>query len=127
MGGRKSQRTEKEREGRAKKQWLMPLTCILGSIGLYIGLTLTDQGQGILSADRQIYREGYGGEEKEYPVWVEGLADEPVEVTVSVKPQIYTAFQAEETFEKIMEEMENRIRGENSSRSEERRVGKECL
>ncbi len=120
MGGRKSQRTEKEREGRAKNQWLMPLACILGSIGLYIGLTLTDQGQGILSADRQIHREGYGGEEKEYPVWVEGLADEPVEVTVSVKPQIYTAFQAEETFEKIMEEMENRIRGENPSLMEVR-------
>ena len=34
--------------------------------------------------------------------------------------QIYTAFQAEETFEKIMEEMENRIRGENPSLMEVR-------
>lgn len=120
MGGKSSEKAVKLRKNGGKKQWLVPLACVFGSVGLYIGLTLAGRGQGILSADGQICREDYGGEEREYPVWVEGLADEPVEVTVLVKPRIYTASQAEEVFEKIMEKMENRILGENSSLMEVR-------
>ncbi|MCI8659755.1 MAG: hypothetical protein HFG54_05865 [Lachnospiraceae bacterium] len=105
---------------KGKKQWFIPLVCVIGSIVLYGTLRLTDTGQSIISPDMRINRESHGGEEREYQVWVGGLGDEPVAVTVPVKPQIYTAKEAEEVFEKIMEQMGEQILGENPSLMEVR-------
>lgn len=111
----------KSREKKIKNRvWLISLGCVFGSAVLYGGLTWMDRGQGIISEDRRIYRDVYGGEEREYPIWVDGLEERPVVVKIPVQPRTYTAREADLAFEQIMEQMETRIRNENPSLMEVR-------
>lgn len=103
-----------------KKKWLIPTVCILGSIALSVLLTGTEEKQDVIAGEGRIYREGYGGEEREYRILVDGLAEEEIPVTIRVGALNYSREKAEEAFEKLMETMENRIRGENPSLMEVR-------
>lgn len=94
---------------------MLPAVCVLGSVALYGLLSMTGEEQGAISADGRIRREEYGGEEKEYPVLVEGLEEEDVLVMVRVGALHYTREEAEAVFERMMETMETRIQGENPS------------
>lgn len=120
---RRGERTKTEgkndKKGR-KKPWLAPAACILGSMVLYGSLTLGAEGQDVVSEDGHILRDGYGGEEQEYRLWVEGLCEEAVAVDVQVKPQRYKEEEALDAFEEVMGKMEARIRGENPSLMEVR-------
>lgn len=110
----------KKKERKNKKGWLIPIFCVLGSIVLYSLLSVAAKDQKILSADRKICRESYGGDEKEYQILVEGLEENDVPVTVRVGAMNYSNEEAEIVFEKIMESMENQIQGENASLMEVR-------
>ncbi len=98
-----------------KNVWLLPAACILGSLALYGILVLNGKGSDEVSDERRIYREEYGGEEKIYPIWVEGLEEERVPVEVTVGPKVYSEEEADKVFQTIMDTMEARIRGENPS------------
>lgn len=98
-----------------KNVWLLPAACILGSLALYGILALNGKGSDEVSDERRIYREEYGGEEKIYPIWVEGLEEERVPVEVTVGPKVYSEEEADKVFQTIMDTMEARIRGENPS------------
>ena len=109
-----------KRPGKDIKGWVIPAACILGSIALYILLTGMEEKQDIIAAEGRINREGYGGEEKECQILVEGLAEEEVPVTIRVGALNYSREKAETAFENLMGTMEKRIRGENPSLMEVR-------
>ena len=86
-----NRKNEKKREGRS---WLAPAASVLGAVVLYGLLVWTAQEPEAVTEDGRIGREGYGGEEQEYQVWVEGINDQAVPVTVTVGPQVYTKQEA---------------------------------
>lgn len=92
---------------------MMPLIFIAGSMVLYILLTMMPEGQAGQMTEGRIARDGYGGDEKSYQIVVEGLEEKPVPVTLTVGAQAYTSAQAQAVFQKIMDQIEERIRGEN--------------
>ncbi len=102
------------------KRWLMPGICVFASGSLYLLLMVLPGGEGPLSADGRISREGYGGGNQKYQLLVEGLESDPVPVTVTVSARVHTEKEAQQAFLRIMDTMEERIRGENPSLMEVR-------
>ena len=100
---------------KVKKEWLLPIACVLGSVVLYGALRLFRSPAGVVSPEGQIRRESYGGDEREYTLLVEGLEAEAVPVTVSVSPRKYTQDEAQRVFYEVMDGIEERIRAENAS------------
>lgn len=98
----------------SKTQW-SAAGCVIGSMVLYVTLTITADPVPLVSESGQIQREAYGGDEKQYQLFVEGLEEDPVPLTVMVGARAYTKETAAEVFEVIMDGMEERIRGENPS------------
>ncbi len=111
---------KKARKNREARAWLAPAASLLGAAALYGVLTMTASDSDIVSEEGRIKREGYGGEEQIYEVWVEGLEEQAVSVTVAVDSQIYTKEEADTAFAQVMENMEERIRGENRNLTEVR-------
>ena len=118
--GEREKAGTKNNKKERKTPWLAPASCILGSLVLYGVLTLGAEGQDVVSKNGHILRDGYGGEEQEYQLWVEGLCQETVAVDVRVKPRRYKEEEALDIFEEVMAEMEARIRGGNPSLMEVR-------
>ena len=112
-----NRKNEKKREGRT---WLAPAASVLGAVVLYGLLVWTAQEPEAVTEDGRIGREGYGGEEQEYQVWVEGINDQAVPVTVTVGPQVYTKQEAEAVFDRIMNDIERTIRADNPTLMEVR-------
>ncbi len=102
-----------------QKRLLLPGLCVVGSLLLYMGLTFFSKGESEIVGNR-LERGGYGDGSSVYEVEVDGLLEEPVDLTVEVGPRIYTEKEAERVFEKIMEGMEEKIRGKNPSLMEVR-------
>lgn len=98
-----------------RRKWGRSILCIAGSMGLYLVLTVAGPSEEPVSEDGKILREGYGGEEKEYQIMVDGLEEEEIPVTVRVSPRRYTKEDAERVFFEIMDGMEERIRAGNPS------------
>ncbi len=92
-----------------------PVGCVLGSLLLYLALTLADADQGPVSREGVIMRGGYGSGVKEHQVVVEGLGEQEASVMVAVGARVYTQEEAEKAFWEIMDTMESRIRGKNPS------------
>ncbi len=118
MRGKKESGGVKER--RNGRQWRVSLLMVAGSAALYAALRLVPGGQGILSEDGKILREGYGGENREYQVFVKGLEEEAVPLIVPVGARIYTREEAQKAFSRIMENIAEQIRGDNPSLMEVR-------
>lgn len=97
------------------KEYLVPGLFAAGGFGLYLLLMLVPLQSGPVSEDGRILRDGYGGEEREYQVLVDGLDAEALPLTVAVSPRRYTDQEAEQVFGAIMERMEEMIRGGNPS------------
>lgn len=102
-----------------QKRWFLPGLCVVGSLLLYVGLTFFSKGESEIVGNR-LERGGYGDGSSVYEVEVDGLLEEPVDLTVEVGPRIYTEQEAERVFEEIMEGMEEKIRGKNPSLMEVR-------
>lgn len=94
--------------------------CLAASLVLYGLLTMLPPSDSPITPDGTIRREGYGGEAQQVPLYVDGVLEEPVLVTVEVGARHYTKEEAEGAFSEIMDGMEERIRGANPSLSEVR-------
>lgn len=104
-----------------KRKWLPQAACIGGSVLLYLALTFAGGGAGPMNPDGTILREGYGGEDRQYEILVEGLSESgAVPVTVRVGARSYSEEEAEQTFWRLMDGMEEEIRGDNPSLMEVR-------
>ena len=90
------------------------ILCLLGGAAL-CGLYLLNHGGG--GDPGLLAREGYGGGEREYRLSVTGLLgeDQETELRVKVAPREYTEEEAEEVFWALMEELPERILGENEN------------
>ena len=90
---------------------------IVGSLVLYLALSRWAAPAGPVTEGGKILREGYGGNEKQYQILVEGLEGEALEsaVTVTVGPRQYDDAEADAVFEEAMTQMEERIRAGNPS------------
>ena len=88
---------EKRRKKRKKGQ-LAPVACMIGSLILSAALSFANKGQSPISGEGRILREGYGGEDKEYPILIDGLEAEKVPITVTVGAQAYTEKEADAAF-----------------------------
>ena len=102
-----------------QERWILPGLCVVGSLLLYVGLTFFLKEESEIVGNR-LERGGYGDGSSVYEVEVDGLLEEPVDLTVEVEPRIYTEQEAERVFEEIMEGMEEKIRGKNPSLMEVR-------
>jgi len=95
---------------------LLPAVVLAGSVVLYGALTMAARGRGSVLEDRRLERDRYGGDERQYELLVEGLSGErELPVTVRVGARTYSEEEAEEVFIRLMDGMEERIRGENAS------------
>lgn len=91
----------------------------VSGIALYLLLNLLPS-ESAVSSEQILQRDGYGGEEQTYQFFVtaeneagEGMMEIPM--TVAVSAQSYSQEEAEHLFEQTMEQMEERIRGDNPS------------
>lgn len=103
-----------------KKHQLQAAACLAGSVLLYGLLTLGTKPDPVVSADGRIVRDGYGGEDRQLQLYVDGLAEQAVALTVEVGARVYTEAEAKAVFTAAMAEMEDRIRGANPSLMEVR-------
>lgn len=88
---------------------------MIGSLILYTLLTCTAKPGNEVSSAGQIERAPHGGAEKEYEVLVEGLEETEIPIVVKVEPRAYSEKEAQDIFYTIMDQMEQRIQGENPS------------
>lgn len=103
-----------------KPQWRMPLLCISGSLLLYLALTLSSGAAAKSRPIKVLERESYGGEQKEIPVIVSGIAGEPVKTAIELQPRTYTEPEARAVFDRVMAQLGDRILLDNPSLSEVR-------
>ena len=101
-----------------KKQWILPTAYIAGSIVLYGVLVISGSRASESLPGNRILRDGYAGLEEQYELLVDGMAQKAVPVTVQVSPRAYTQEEAMEAFYHLMDDIEDRIRGENRSLTE---------
>ena len=101
-----------------KKQWILPTACSAGSIVLYGVLVISGSRASESLPGNRILRDGYAGLEEQYELLVDGMAQKAVPVTVQVSPRAYTQEEAMEAFYHLMDDIEDRIRGENRSLTE---------
>lgn len=115
-------RKEKSKTGKIKKKWnegeqsrwILPGICVVGSLVLYGFLSFFAKGESEIAGNR-LERGGYSDGNSVYEVEVDGLLDEPVDLTLEISPRIYTEAEAEKVFEEIMDGMEEKICGKNKS------------
>lgn len=112
---RKKERSAEQKKISVRSSWIVPSALAAGSVILYALSAWMPGKQPDWLTDGRIARDGYGGEEKSYEVLVEGLEEVPVPLTVTVGARAYTKEQAQEIFWKVMDQMEEKIRGENPS------------
>jgi len=103
-----------------KKYQLQAAACLAGSVLLYGLLTLGAKPAPVVSEDGRIIRNGYGGQSRQIQLYVDGLTEQAVALTVDVGARTYTEAEADAAFAAAMEGMEVRIRGENPSLMEVR-------
>lgn len=110
-----------------KRNYLLPVIgCLAGSVLLYVVAVMTDKDTeagrraAMLSQDSAVIRDNPGSGTRQLQVFVEGLMQDPVPLTVDIGAREYTKEEAETMFQTIMETMEARIREQNPSLMEVR-------
>lgn len=121
MPGGRQQKRNKRRGGAWTKARVQALGCILVSLLLYGALSFMPDTESPVTPDGAIGRDGYGGDVQQYPLYVDGILEEPVPLTVEVDAKRFTEAEAKRVFAQLMDGMEDRIRGENPSLSEVRK------
>ncbi len=107
----------KDRRRRAR---IRAICCVAASLALYGIQSVLPAEESPVETDGSIRREGYGGDDRRYELYVDGIQEEPFPLTVEVGAKHYTEEGAEQVFSQIMDGMEERIRGENPSLAEVR-------
>lgn len=114
------QKDNRGKDGRKFRARTRAICCIVGSLVLYGILSALPGEEALVGTDGAIRREGYGGDDRQYQLYVDGILKEPFPLTVEVGARRYTEEGAEQVFGQIMDGMEERIRGENPSLTEVR-------
>lgn len=96
------------------------IICLAGGVLLYVTAVLVNRTGPSVGSDYSIERNSYGQGERSYELLVEGLNDEELPVEVRVAPREYTAKEAQEVFDEVMEQIGELIRGDNPSLDEVR-------
>lgn len=100
--------------------------CLTGSVLLYAVAVMTEKDTAagrqaaMLSLDSAVIRDSPGSGTRQIQVYVEGLMQDPVPLTVDIGAREYTKEEAETVFLKVMETIEALIRGQNPSLMEVR-------
>lgn len=102
-----------------RRAFVQASACIGVSLLVWLVLMAGGPGKGTVD-DGRLAREGYGGSEQSYQLFVEGLDKEAVPLQVEVSPRSYTDEEADELFYDLMDGMAERIRGENADLSQVR-------
>lgn len=110
----------KHGKDRHRQVRIRAICCIAASLVLYGICSGLPAAESPVEADGSIRREGYGGDDRQYELYVDGILEEPFPLTVEVGAKRYTEEGAEQVFRQIMDGMEERIRGENPSLAEVR-------
>ena len=92
----------------------------MSSLVLYVILSASAGDAGPISPDGKVAREGYGGNERQYQVLVEGLEEQEVPITLTVGARTYGEEEIQQVFTQVMDTMEQRIRADNASLMEVR-------
>lgn len=92
----------------------------MSSLVLYVILSASAGDAGPISPDGKVAREGYGGNERQYQVLVEGLEEQEVPITLTVGARTYGEEEIQQVFTQVMDTMEQRIRADNVSLMEVR-------
>lgn len=92
----------------------------MSSLVLYVILSASAGDAGPISPDGRVAREGYGGNERQYQVLVEGLEEQEVPITLTVGARTYGEEEIQQVFTQVMDTMEQRIRADNASLMEVR-------
>lgn len=100
---------------KGENSWLLPVLCAGGSFLLFLVLTYLMPDGEPLENGNLIRREDYGGSARQYELLAEGLGEDSLPIIVEVSHRAYSEEEAEEVFYKMMDGMEERIRGENPS------------
>lgn len=95
------------------REMMAAVACIVGSIVLYVLLTITSKPVSPVSEDGKIIRPAYGADAQQIEVHVEGIGTEKIPVNLVVEAREYSRPDAEAVFAQIMDGMEQEIRGEN--------------
>lgn len=106
-----------QKRGRFQTRFLA-ICCVAVSLILYGILSYLPPAGSSVSPDGTIRREGYGGDDRLYEIYVDGILEEPVPLTVEVGAKRYTQTEADHAFQQILDSMEERIRGENPDLTE---------
>lgn len=120
MQKRENQQGVKRRQNGRVQTRVRATCCIVVSLILYGALSALPGEEALVEPDGSIRREGYGGDDRQYQLYVDGILKEPFPLTVEVGARRYTNDGAEQVFRQIMDGMEERIRGENPSLKEVR-------
>lgn len=120
MQKRENQQGVKRRQNGRVQIRVRAICCIVASLILYGSLSALPGEEALVEPDGSIRREGYGGDDRQYQLYVDGILKEPFPLTVEVGARRYTNDGAEQAFRQIMDGMEERIRGENPSLKEVR-------
>lgn len=99
---------------------IQAIGCVAVSLILYGVLSCLPASDSFVTSDGVIQREGYGGEERQYQIYVNGILEEPVPLTIEVGAKRYTEAEADQAFLEIMDSMTDRIRGDNPDLTEVR-------
>lgn len=120
MQKRENQQGVKRRQNGRVQTRVRAICCIVASLILYGALSALPGEEALVEPDGSIRREGYGGDDRQYQLYVDGILKEPFPLTVEVGARRYTNDGAEQVFRQIIDGMEERIRGENPSLKEVR-------
>lgn len=108
------------------KKLLPVIGCLAGGVLLYAAAVIADRNTAagrrasMLSQNNAVIRDSPGSGTRPIRLYVEGLMEEPVPLTIDIGAREYTEEEAEKVFLTVMETMEERIRGQNPSLMEVR-------
>jgi tight adherence protein C len=95
------------------QRYKVTILCILGGLVIYLLMVLLDpSGSRTVTA---IDRKSYGKGNDNVKLYVEGLADEAVQVSIPVSSQKYTDEELEQAFARCLEELPEQMLGGNES------------
>lgn len=100
------------------KIWKIQIICIAGGFILFALASNFLKKNDDLIQGNFLKREGYGEYDREYNVYVKGLDNEEIEISIPVSKREYSAAEAEEIFEKSIQYISENILGENPSLQE---------
>lgn len=94
-------------------QWKLQIICVAAGLALAGTWRISGAGEG--KPVGELERPGYGQDAQIQEVYVKGLEEQEVALEIPLESRRYTAGQAQKAYDRLLEELPQRILGENSS------------